>query len=427
MNARSLVICTLLLVGPVRMAAVAAPNAVTDWAGIVQQVIHNASAPRSAGTSQVLHTMVMLAVYDAVMAIEGGYRPYVATLPPAPGADVRAAIATAAYRTARPRLAASQQPTLDQQYALYLGAIADGPAKVAGIQVGEAAAAAVLAARAADGFSNIVLYECSAVPAPAGEFEPDAGCPTTAGAPQPVDVKVGQISPFTHREPQRYRSDGPDPLTSSAYTEDFVETRDLGRRDSLARSPEQTDVAYFWSENPYVHWNRNLIALAVAQNLDVRDTARLFAMVHVAVSDAIIAGFEAKYHYAAWRPRTAIPLADTDGNPDTDADPTWRPLLTVNHPEYPSGHGFWSTAIVDTLTAFFGTNKVTWTITTSKAAVPQLVQTSRTYTHLNALMKEIGDARVWGGLHWRHSIRHGEQIGRRVTAHVVRNFFQPVE
>ena len=360
-------------------------------------------------------------MYDAVVAIEGGYQPYAAAISGYPGADVGAAVATAAYLTARARVAVSQHAYLDTQYASYLSGIPDGPAKSDGIEVGEVAATAMLALRANDGFGNVVLYQCSSNPPPAGEFEPNGGCST-----QPVDVKVAQIVPFTFSDPSQFRPDGPDPLTSNAYTEDFIETRDYGRVDSIFRSPEQTDIGYFWSEHAYVHWNRNLISLAISRGLSLRDTARLFAMVHTAAADAIIAGFEAKYHYATWRPRTAIPGADKDGNPDTDADPTWIPLLTVNHPEYPSAHGFWSTAVTDVVASLFGTNKVTWTIGTSQSAVPQVIQTERTYYSLNALMREIDDARVWAGLHWRHSMRHGDQIGRKVASHVVRSFFRPI-
>jgi hypothetical protein len=147
--------------------------------------------------------------------------------------------------------------------------------------------------------------------------------------------------------------------------------------------------------------------------------------VHTAATDAVIAGFEAKYFYRFWRPRTAIPRADTDDNPDTDPDPAWTPLLTVNHPEYPAAHAFWSTALTDAVARFFGTNKVVWMIETSRTSVPQVVQTERTYRNLNALMREIDDARVWAGLHWRHSLRHGAQIGRKVVKHVCDKFFQP--
>jgi hypothetical protein len=426
MSLRSVLLCFFLLAGALRASANPAPNAVTDWALIVQQSIHNAGAPRSAGTSEILHATIMLAMYDAVIAIEGGFEPYATRIQAPIGADARAAVATAAYRTARARVAASQVAFLDTQYASYMAAIADGSAKTAGVQVGEQAAAGILARRANDNFASVVVYECSSLPVPAGEFEPDAGCPTLPTSPQPVDAKVGRILPFTYANASDFRPAGPDPMSSSAYAEDFNETRDYGRADSALRSAEQTDIAYFWAENPYVHWNRNLVRLAVANGLSLRDAARFLAMVHTSAADAVIAGFEAKYYFAAWRPRTAIPRADADGNPDTDADPSWRPLLTVNHPEYPSGHGFWSTAVLEAVNAFFGSNRVTWTLDTSKAAVPNLVQTERTYDRLNAILHDVTNARVWAGLHWRHSMRQGSQIGRHVAAHVTRHFFRPV-
>jgi hypothetical protein len=425
MNARSLLVWIILLAAPIRALASPAPNAVTDWALIVQQSIHNASAPRSAGTSQILHTMVMLAIYDAVVAIEGKYEPFAKDIYAAPWADVRAAVATAAHHTARARIATSQLPALDQQYANYLATIADGPGKNEGIRVGAAAAAAILERRADDGFDAVVSYECSAIPPAIGEFEPDAGCPAGPASPQPVDAKLGQIEPFTFAEPGRFRMQGPLPLASKPYADDFDETRRYGRIDSAVRTPEQTDIAYFWSENPYVHWNRNLTALAISYRLNTLQTARFFAMVHTSVSDAIIAGFAAKYHFRAWRPRTAIPLAEFDGNKRTDADPTWRPLLSVNHPEYPSGHGFWSTALLEGVAAFFNTKHVTWTLVTSKAAVPQLVRDQRTYHDLDQLQREIGNARIWAGLHWRHAIEQGEKIGARVAEHVTKKYFKP--
>ena len=414
-----------VLSAPIPAATEAAPNAVLQWNAIVQQAIHNASAPRSAGTSQVLHATVMLAVYDAAVSVEGGYRPFTSAASPHPGADMRAAVATAAYVTARARVAASQVAYLEAQYAAFMAAIAETPAKAYGIEAGQRAAAGILAARQGDNFANLAFYECGSVPPAAGEYEPDSGCPASTTSPQPVDMRVGRIKPFTYADPAAFRPAGPDPLTSSAYLEDFEETRDFGRSDSSVRSAEQTDIAFFWSENPYVHWNRALMRLAASRNLTLLESARFFAMVHTAAADAVIAGFEAKYYFRAWRPRTAIPRADTDGNPDTDADASWTPLLMVNHPEYPSGHGFWSGALIDAVGAFFKSNKVTWTIETSKTAVPRLVRTERTYEHLNKLEQEIGNARIWGGLHWRHSIRHGAQIGRHVAAHVTRHFFVP--
>lgn len=396
-----------------------AQNVVTDWAGIVQPAITNPTPPfRSPATSEILHTVVQLAMYDAAMAIEGGYRPYAATISAPPGADVRAAVATAAYLTARARVASLQVSYLDGQYQIYMSSIPDGQPKTDGIQVGESAAAAVLGVRTNDGFDNVVQYQCSSNPPLPGEFEPNGGCGT-----QPLDPQVAQIMPFTFSDPSQFRTDGPNPLNSLEYTEDFIETRDYGRSNSTFRTPEQTDTAYFWSEQAYIFWNRNLIALVISRGLNIRETARFLAMVHTAGSDAFIAGFNTKYFYRSWRPRTAIPRADTDGNPDTDPDPTWTPLLTVNHPEYPSAHGFYSTAITDTVARYFGTNKVTWTLV---CTVPQVINKQRTYSDVNSIMREVDDARVWAGLHWRHSMHHGDQLGRKVAKYVIDNFFRPV-
>jgi hypothetical protein len=397
------------------------PNPVIDWAAIVQPAIHNAAAPRSAGTSQVLHTYAMLAVYDAVVAIEGKYEPYAGHIDAPRGADIRAAVATAAYLTVRAKAAPSQYDYLDDQYTTYLAAIPEGPRKSAGVQVGEQASAALLALRAGDGFDDVVPYFCSMVPPPVGEFVPNTGCPTLPTDPQPVDVKLGKIRPFTYDDPGRFRPSGPNEPTSDAYAEDFVETRDYGRVDSALRTPAQTEVAYFWSEHPYVFWNRNLVALAVRNNLGVREAARYFALVYTTTSDAVIAGFEAKYHYTYWRPRTAIPAADDDGNPETPADAAWTPLLQVNHPEYPSGHGFWSGALTDAVGRYFGTRSVRWTL---EASVPQVAQKQRSYRDLDEVMREVVNARIWAGLHWRQSMRHGEQIGRAVARHVSKHYFE---
>ena len=434
-----LVVCGLLS-GPAAIRA-ADGNAVTEWAALIQTAVQNASSPpaRPPASSEVLHAMIHLAVYNAVVAIEGGSAPFPtggAPLAPAPGADVRAAVATAAYLTARyqelagspwpdsARIAPSQYAYLDGTYAAYMAALPTGGATLAGIEVGTAAAAAILEHRKADGFSATVLYACSATPPdrlPIGEFEPNDGCDRPDR--QPVDVKLAQVTPYTFADPRSFRPDGPEPMTSRSYYDDFEETRTYGAAANSLRTEEQTDVVRFWADNTYAQWNRNLIGLAIARGLDTRATARLFAMAHTASADALIAGFEAKYHYRAWRPRTAIPLADEDPNPDTAADPTWEPLLSVNHPEYPSAHGFWSRALVDTLAAFFGTHRFEWSV---DSRTPMLLHSRRTYSDLNALMREIDDARVWGGLHWRHSIRHGGKMGRAVARHVVRTYFQPV-
>ncbi|MGQ0632126.1 MAG: vanadium-dependent haloperoxidase [Sporichthyaceae bacterium] len=396
-------------------------NVVTNWAAIVQPAIHSATAPRSPASAEVLATIVHLAVYDAVVAIKGGYSPYAAAIEAPGGANLDAAVATAAYRAARGRVAPTQLRYLDEQYGAYLAAIPDGAAKTDGVVVGDAAAAGILAKRAGDGYDNTVAYLCSAAVLPVGEFEPGGGCGT-----EPIDARIAQVTPFTFSDPAQFRPDGPDVFTSDRWARDFEEVKAYGGMTSSVRTAEQSDLVHFWSEHAYVHWNRNLIALATARDLDSADTARLFAMAHTAAADAVVAGFEAKYSYRSWRPRTAIPRAAEDGNPQTSPDPTWTPLLSVDHPEYPSGHAFFSTALTDAVAAFFGTREVAWTLATNKAAVPQLVAPERTYPNLDALMKDVTDARVWAGLHYRNSMHEGATLGRQVANHVLAGYFRPV-
>jgi hypothetical protein len=387
-------------------------NVVTDWASLIQPAV-TATAP-GPPNNIILFTTIQLAVYDATVAIEGGYEPFVASIQASQQADVRAAVATAAWRTARTRLAASQQPYLDAAYATYLSTISAGPARDAGVQVGEQAAAAVIASRANDGFNVTPAYQCSSVPPPVGEFEPNGGCGT-----QPVGTNISQMQPFALKDRTQFQPNGPPPLRSNVYTRDFEETRDFGRSNSSVRTADQTDIAYFWQ---FIATHNNLIHLAIAEGLDVRDTARFFALVYTSMADAAIAGFDAKYHYRFWRPRTAIPRAAEDGNPDTDPDPTWTPLISVNHPEYPSAHSFITTAMADAIAKILGTSRITWTL--QSGPNPLLVKTERTYYDLNTMLAEMYNARVWAGLHWRNSTFEGAALGRKVADYIEAHFFR---
>jgi hypothetical protein len=152
----------------------------------------------------------------------------------------------------------------------------------------------------------------------------------------------------------------------------------------------------------------------------------MLAMAHVAGGDAVIACFDAKYHYWAWRPFQAIPAADTDGNPDTAADPTWKPLgTTPNHPEYPSGHACHSTAVVTALDAFFGTDKVTLTLDSRAPGLAPEART-RTYDRLQEAVREVDTARVLVGLHFRNSDQQGTNLGRTVGRYITGHYFQPL-
>jgi len=179
-------------------------------------------------------------------------------------------------------------------------------------------------------------------------------------------------------------------------------------------------VARFWSEYALVQWTRGLNALAIARGLDIGQTARMIAMATMASADGLIACFDAKYHYLFWRPLHAIQRADTDGNPGTELDPSWAPLLSIpNHPEYPSAHSCASTGIAQALAAFFGTQEIPFSLDSS------VTHTTHYYQRFKDVVPEIANARVWGGIHFRHATDDGTKIGRKVANWMSERFFVP--
>jgi hypothetical protein len=389
------------------VASAAPGNAVADWNEIAQNAI---IVGRPVGSALVLEGIVQAAIYDATIAIEGGYEPFVASPTVSRPASTAAAVAAAARGVLVVRVP-GQAASVDAQYAAYLATIPDGPAETNGIAVGEQVAQAILAWRAGDGFDNVVPY-VQPTPGP-GVFEPVL--PAT-----PVDVKLKQVRPLTLTSNDQFRPDGPNPLTSAEYVEDFNEVKAYGRVDSAVRTPQQTEVARFWADNTAVQWPRAQRRLAVEKGLSLSETARMLALAQVATADALLACFDAKYHYLFWRPIHAIRRADTDGNPLTEADTSWTPLLFVNHPEYPGAHGCGSTAVTGMLREFFGTDKVTFSVDSA------LTGTTRYYDRFEEAANEVYDARTWAGLHFRNSTMEGAWIGKKVERYVAANFFRPL-
>jgi hypothetical protein len=386
-------------------------NPVIDWNEKAQKAIVPpvTPLPRPPGSSAVLEGIVQAAIYDSTVAIEGGYEPFVASPEVIRPASTAAAIAKAACQVLLARVP-DQASSVAAEYDAYLAAIPDGLAEDNGIAVGAQVAWAILAWRANDGFDNVVPW---VQPAPGpGVFEPYP-------APPPVDVKLKQVSPLTLTSNDQFRPDGPNPLTSAEYAEDLNEVKAYGRIDSAVRTPNQTEVARFWAENTAVQWPRTLREIALDKGLDVTETARMLTMAQVATADAILACFDAKYHYLSWRPVHAVQRADSDGNPGTAADPTWTPLLVVNHPEYPGAHGCWTKAVTESLAKFFGTAKVAFSMHST------LTGTTHHFQRLNDAAKEVYDARTWGGLHLRNSTMEGAWIGKEAARHVAANFFRP--
>jgi hypothetical protein len=420
-----------------------------------------------------------VAIYDAAVAIEGGYRPYAIAVTLTPADDLRArtgwpawvawrlgdgnwrpygkanqrvrprvphviprawwarlskfrssaptdpsrgaAIATAVYDTliglqATLRLDPDGQAILNHDYTAYLAAIPDSSAKDDGTAIGRQVARAVLARRATDGLEkNPTLADLNPPTPGPGVWQP-------APAPAPVlGLRLPGVRPLALLSAAQFRPAGPNALTSPEYAEDFGEVKDLGRSDSGTRTAEQTTEARFWTDHDIRQWNDGMLRLAAARGLDLVDTARMLATAHVAGGDAMIACFDAKYHYWFWRPFQAIPQAGSDGNPATDPDPSWRPLgATPNFPEYPSAHACHSSAVVEALDAFFGTDKITFTLDSRATG------TTRTYGRLQDAVKDVDLARVLVGFHFRNSDEQGSNLGRKVGRYVGSHFFQPL-
>jgi hypothetical protein len=372
------------------------------------------------GEAAVYMGIVHVAIYDAAVAVEGGYRPFLPT--PAAPADTspEVAIATAAHDTLvglQPALGlnARQQAILDGDYATYLAAIPDSAAKSNGLAVGHQVAAAVIAWRANDGRDKNPTVNDLDPPAPgAGVWQPDPTRPA-------LGLRLPGISPLALTSASQFRPGAPYALTSQQYADDLNQVEQLGAINSTTRTPAQTEQALFWTDHDLRVWNDGLLRLAADRGLDLVQTARMLAMAHVAGGDAMIACFDAKYHYWFWRPYQAIAAADTDGNPDTTADPSWRPLATTpNFPEYPSAHACHSTAVVTALDAFFGTDEVSMTLDS------HVTHTIRRYDRLHDIVKDVDWARVLVGFHFRTSDLVGTALGRKVGRYVADNYFQPV-
>jgi len=363
------------------------------------------------GEAAVYMGIIHVALHDVAVAIQGGYRPYAIAVTAPPDASAGAAIATAAHGVLV-ALLPTQRGDLDSRYAEYVSKLPDNASRTNGIAVGEHVAAGIVALRANDGRNADPEYVQQPPPGP-GVFEPDSTKPV-------LGLRLSRIRPLALDSPWQFRPHGPTPVTSREYAGDFEEVRRLGRFDSPARTGEQTTDALFWTDHDLRQWNEGMLRLAAERGLDFVQTARMLALAHVSGGDAMIACFDAKYHYMFWRPAVAILRADTDANPATEPDATWRPLrATPNFPEYPSAHACHSSALVEALGTFFGTGDVHLSLASDAT------RTTREYIRLHDVVKDVEQARVLVGFHFRNSDLEGSILGRKVARFVMGRFSRP--
>jgi VCPO second helical-bundle domain len=426
--------------GTTRTAAAALPpgNTVAQWNQIAENTVVGSGAFQSEGF--IYMGYVSAAVYDAVVAIDGGFEPYGPPITAPAGASVDCAVVEAAYRTlvhyfsSFPGLVAN----LDVNYAEALsplnlnGCTADGGA---GTRVGLEAATSIIALRSRDGRMTPI-----GVSSPFPTLAPAPGVWRLTPPFLPPQVPwTGTMNRFVLGSVDQFLPDPPPSLSSNEWVEAFNEIKAYGSADSTARSDEQTRVAKFWSANVVRQYNR-LGRDLVGARADLLTSARLMAMVDLVGADALMSALYAKYHYLLWRPVTAIdPSSVTadgfgpvpgydDGNPATVEQVGWRPLLTTpNHPEYPAAHGAISSAMAEVFGTFLGTNHTSLAIHGFDPAGPAgNLNAVRTFDTPNDERREIINARLWAGLHYRFSGVAGVVLGRNVAKYDLNHAFQPV-
>jgi hypothetical protein len=423
-----LLIALVLLALAAPLAALA--SEVTNWNQIATSTL--AAFPGQAGGTapafQINMAMTQGAVYDAVNAIEPRYQPYLLE-ERFPGASKEAAAATAAYTVLSNIVSTVPESipfpnkqqlldTLATEYSNALDGIPDGPPKDHGIDAGNAAAGVMIAARQGDGRFTPSPWVPNYEP---GHWQPLLD-PITHQPQLDPTAWVANVRPFLIQSSSQFRTDGPNALTSTAYAEDFNEVKALGRVDSTTRTPEQTHIAIFWQQIP--PWNavaRNLIA-DPQYAVDIIDSALLFAMMNLSTADAAINAWNDKYYWDFWRPWAAIQRADEDGNPDTEPDPSWTALITAPYPDNPSGACSFSGAHLEVLQMFFGTDKIRFGVTSSR-----FPGETRYFDRFSHALKEIIEARIWAGLHFRTADIQGKILGRKVVHYMSKHYFQPLD
>ena len=373
----------------------ASADVITDWNAKAGELVVEAKLG-TPPANRVL-AIVQTAVHDGVNTITRRY-PAPPQTEPAPGASVDAAVA-AANRVALTKLIPSQQAAIEAAYQAALATIADGPAKTAGIAVGERAAAAVLASRADDGAGGPEAYRPHTT---AGAYLPTA----TPAVPQWQGRK-----PWLMTSTAQFRPGPPPALTSVAWAREYNEVKALGGKTSARRTAEQTEIARFWEYSlPPIYFGV-LRSVADQPGRDIARNARLYAAVAQAMDDAMISVFDAKYQYNFWRPVTAIRNGDTDGNDATAREGNWSPLIdNPMHPEYPSGHSILAASVGAVIKADVGSDRMPTLATSS----PTAKGATRRWSDPDAFVREVSDARIYAGIHYRTATQVGIEMGTKI-------------
>ena len=413
-------------------------------------IVWNANAARAALAACIapgddplhegrMYAMMHVAIHDALNAIQRRSRPYAFNAIAPAGASADAAIAAAARDVLVAAIAEVPAPfpqacrdagiaSAEADYAAALSLIPPGPARTAGIALGQASAAAILARRVGDGSDT-----------PLQDFDfPQGTAPGewrfTDNAPFAFAPGWGDVRPFVLQQAHQFWPAAPYPVTSHPYTLDFEEVKRLGGDGVTTpsdRTPDQTQAGLFWLESSPLMWNRIARVVADSRGLDEWQAARLFGLLNMAMADGYVASWRVKYDVLFWRPVTAIRTADTDGNRNTTADPTWTPLQpTYPIPDHDSGHSVEGGAAAEVLKRFFGTDAISFA--TCSFTLPigsrcvDAVPVTRSFDTFTEAAEENGLSRILVGIHFRRATDEGTQHGRKISARAVRLYLRPV-
>ena len=385
-------------------SAVANANVVLDWNNIMVATVSGQNPFSQARFAAI----TQLAVFEAVNAVTGHYTPYLGTISAPPGSSAEAAAIAAAHTVLKiyfPAAAAS----LDAARANSLASIPDGLAKLNGIAVGEAAAAALIAARMNDGAAPPQFF--MPVSSDPGQWQLTPSCPAAGG----ILLQWRNVTPFAVQNSSQFRSDPQPALTSIRYAKSYNEVKLVGDVNSTARPPHLSDVATFYNLVSAVGvWNPVAGQLAIEQGSSLSENARTLALINMAMSDALVTVMETKYYYTRWRPETAIRDGGLDNNPRTDPGPAYKPfIVTPCFPSYPSAHASASYSAREILARTFGNRP--HSIALSTPAMPGLVLQYKT---LSAITDDIDNARVYGGIHFRYDQEEGGVQGTDIGRYV---------
>jgi PAP2 superfamily len=388
--------CAALLAVPA--VSHAAPSPVVEWNRFLLGVQATAGAQPATVQPTYELALVHAAIYDAVVAIDRSAAPY---LPPVV-ASHRASRDAAADAAAHDTLAAlypAQRAAIDQQYATALALVPGGRAKADGVRAGQRAAAQILRARADDG--------ATAAPPP---FTPGSGPgdyqPTPPAFAQPVFTHWPRVKTFTLRSASQFRPPAPPAVTSPKYLAALDEVQALGSAQGSTRTPDQTQIGLFWNPPIWATWNRIAQTAALSHpGGGVSADARTFAALDLALADSVIAFYDAKYAYHAWRPITALRAL---------RDPAWTPLSnTAPDPAYPGAHGTVSGAAADVLASLYGND---FAFSVDSPALPGVL---RSFTSFSEAAEEASVSRIYNGNHTRIDQVAGENLGHDVAGWVL--------